>query len=100
MTEMDPDQKLLRSVAMQNAHSILLARQKYEDALVQARDDLEAKTEQLAKSLARRDFPSRRPSGRRLHPTAPATLRIPEPRPEPAIEATDSAVIRFPGAQQ
>jgi PAS domain S-box-containing protein len=49
---MDEDQHLLRSVAMQNAHSILLARQQYEDALLQAKCDLEAKTEQLAKSLA------------------------------------------------
>jgi hypothetical protein len=63
-------------------------------------DDVATGYEKLAQSLARRDFPSRRPSGHRMHPTAPVTLRIPEPRPEPAIEVADSSVIRFPGAQQ
>ncbi|SDF27129.1 Glycosyltransferase involved in cell wall bisynthesis [Blastococcus aurantiacus] len=56
--------------------------------------------EKLAQALARRDFPTRRPSGRRMHPTAPAPLRIPEPRPRPVAEAADASVIRFPGAQQ
>ncbi|MGY2130543.1 DUF1972 domain-containing protein [Blastococcus sp. SYSU DS0617] len=56
--------------------------------------------EKLAQALARRDFPSRRPSGHRMHPATPVALRIPEPRPEPAVEITDSSIIRFPGAQQ
>lgn len=52
MSENDADEALLRSVAMQNAQSILLARQKADDALLQAKRDLELKTEQLAQSLA------------------------------------------------
>lgn len=42
----------LRSVAMQNAQSILLARQRAEENLIQAKKALELKTEELAHSLA------------------------------------------------
>ncbi|PWF55306.1 PAS domain-containing sensor histidine kinase, partial [Massilia glaciei] len=43
---------LLRSVALQNAQSILQARQRAEEALLQAKAELKDKTEQLAASLA------------------------------------------------
>jgi PAS domain S-box-containing protein len=51
---MDPadEERLLRSVALQNANSILLARQRAEDELVRAKESLERKTEELARSLA------------------------------------------------
>ncbi len=50
-TEQDED-KLLQSVALQNATSILLARQRAEQELVRARQALEAKMAELAQSLA------------------------------------------------
>ena len=62
-------------------------------------DDVASGYEALALALARREFPSRRPTGRRMQPTPPAPLRIPEPRPAP-VESGDAAVIRLPGAQQ
>ncbi len=40
------------SVALQNANSILLARQRAEQELLQAKEDLELRTEELARSLA------------------------------------------------
>ena len=46
------EEKLLRSVALQNAQSILLARQRAEEELVRAKEALELKTEELARSLA------------------------------------------------
>jgi PAS domain S-box-containing protein len=46
------EEKLLRSVAIQNANSILLARQRAEQALLRANEALELKTEELAGSLA------------------------------------------------
>ena len=50
---MDGDEEsLLHSVALQNATSILLARQRAEQELIRTRDALEAKTEELARSLA------------------------------------------------
>ncbi|MDP9205692.1 MAG: HAMP domain-containing histidine kinase [Gemmatimonadota bacterium] len=50
---MDQDEeKLLQSVALQNATSILLARQRAEQDLVRAREELEAKMAELAQSLA------------------------------------------------
>jgi PAS domain S-box-containing protein len=47
----DEDQ-LLRSVAIQNAKSILLARQRAEEELIAAKDALESKTRELAQSLS------------------------------------------------
>ena len=46
------EEKLLHSVALQNATSILLARQQAEQELVRARQALEAKNRELAESLA------------------------------------------------
>ena len=43
---------LLRSVAIQNAKSILLARQRAEEELISAKEALEARTEELAQSLS------------------------------------------------
>ena len=48
----DEEESLLRSVALQNAKSILLARQRAEEELIRAKEALEAKTGELAKSLA------------------------------------------------
>jgi PAS domain S-box-containing protein len=48
----EDDEELLRSVALQNAHSILVARQRAEQELLKAKDALERKTEELARSLA------------------------------------------------
>jgi PAS domain S-box-containing protein len=48
----DDEEASLRSVALQNAQSILLARQRAEEALIQAKSALEAKTRELAQSLA------------------------------------------------
>src|SRR5688572_12278718 len=47
------EEKLLHSVALQNANSIFLARQRAEQELVRTKETLEAKTEALAESLAR-----------------------------------------------
>jgi glycosyltransferase involved in cell wall biosynthesis len=63
-------------------------------------DAVAAGYEKLALGLARRTFPTRRPSGRRMQPTSPAPLRIPEPRREPVDADDDATVISFPGAQQ
>lgn len=50
---MDGDEEsLLHSVALQNATSILLARQRAEQELIRTKNALEAKTEELARSLA------------------------------------------------
>ena len=46
------EEELLRSVALQNAQSILLARQRAEPELLGAKEALELKTEELAHSLA------------------------------------------------
>jgi signal transduction histidine kinase len=46
------EEKLLHSVALQNATSILLARQQAERDLLRAREALEAKNKQLAEALA------------------------------------------------
>ena len=48
----DDDDALLHSVALQNAQSILLARQRAEEELVRAKEALEARTEELARSLS------------------------------------------------
>ncbi len=48
----DDEERLLRSVALQNANSILLARQRAEQELIGAKIALERKTEELARSLA------------------------------------------------
>jgi signal transduction histidine kinase len=48
----DEEEQLLRSVARQNAASIFLARQRAERELLQAKEELEAKTAELAESLA------------------------------------------------
>ena len=52
MEPRDDEETLLRSVALQNAQSILLARQRAEEELVRAKEALELKTEELARSLA------------------------------------------------
>ena len=52
MTPDDDEEPLLRSVAMQNANSILLARQRAEQDLVRAKEAVELKTQELAHSLA------------------------------------------------
>src|SRR5687768_2310909 len=46
------EEDLLRSVALQNAKSILIARQRAEEELVRAKEALEARTSELARSLA------------------------------------------------
>ena len=48
----EQEEKLLRDVALQNANSILLARQRAEQELIMAKEALELKTEELANSLA------------------------------------------------
>ena len=52
MTGGTDEDELLKAVALRNASSILKARQRAEQDLVQARDALERKTEELARSLA------------------------------------------------
>lgn len=52
MTESHDEDQLLRSVALQNAKAILLARQQAEQALLQANHALELKTAELSRSLA------------------------------------------------
>ena len=47
------EEKRLRSVALQNANSILLARQRAEEELVRAKESLELKTRELARTLSR-----------------------------------------------
>jgi signal transduction histidine kinase/CheY-like chemotaxis protein len=49
---LDDEEKRLRSVAIQNAQSILLARQRAEEELVRAKEALELKTQELAHSLS------------------------------------------------
>src|SRR5688500_5295532 len=46
------EEDLLRSVALQNAKSILIARQRAEEDLFRANEALEARTSELARSLA------------------------------------------------
>jgi PAS domain-containing protein len=46
------EEELLRSVALQNARSILLARQRAEQDLIQAKEALELRSAELARSLA------------------------------------------------
>jgi PAS domain S-box-containing protein len=48
----DPEEKQRRTVALQNSQASLLARQRAEEDLVRAKDALELKTRELAKSLA------------------------------------------------
>jgi signal transduction histidine kinase/CheY-like chemotaxis protein len=48
----EDEDRLLRSVALQNANSILLARQRAEQELISAKDALERKTRELARSLS------------------------------------------------
>jgi len=48
----DDEESLLHSVALQNANSILLARQRAEQELVRANEALRARTEELARSLS------------------------------------------------
>src|SRR6185503_17738328 len=52
MSSKDDEEGLLRSVALQNAQSILAARQRAEEELVRAKEALEARTAELARSLA------------------------------------------------
>ncbi len=52
MAAREAEEQLLRSVALQNAASILQARQRAEDDLVQAKEALEARTKELASSLS------------------------------------------------
>ena len=53
MTADEPEEELLRSVAIENANVILRARERVEQDLLQAKDDLESRTEALAESEAR-----------------------------------------------
>src|SRR4051812_24773829 len=48
----EDEEKLLHSVALQNARSILQARQQAEQEIIRAKEALELKTEELAHSLA------------------------------------------------
>ena len=48
----DEEERQLRSVAIQNASSILLARQRAEQELIRAKEALERKTQELAHSLS------------------------------------------------
>ena len=48
----DEEERLLRSVALKNAESIFLARQRAEQDLIRVREALETKTEALAMALA------------------------------------------------
>ena len=48
----DDEEELLRSVALQNAKSILLARQRAEQEMLRAKEELERRTQELAGSLA------------------------------------------------
>ena len=52
MASDENEEKLLRSVTLQNAKSILAARQRAEQELIQAKEALELRTEELAHSLA------------------------------------------------
>lgn len=52
MKPTEDEEALLRSVALQNAQSILLARQRAEEELVRAKEALELKTRELAHTLA------------------------------------------------
>ncbi|HEV7590160.1 MAG TPA: PAS domain-containing sensor histidine kinase [Longimicrobium sp.] len=52
MATRDDEESLLHSVALQNAQSILLARRRAEQELVRANEALEARTEELARSLS------------------------------------------------
>jgi signal transduction histidine kinase len=51
MTKEQDEEKLLHSVALQNAASILLARQRAEQELIRAKQELEEKNKELAQSL-------------------------------------------------
>ena len=48
----EDEERLLRSVALKNAQSVLLARQRAERELLEAKDALQRKTEELAHSLS------------------------------------------------
>ena len=50
MASNNDEEELLRSVALQNANSILAARQRAEKALLEAKESLEARTRELAHS--------------------------------------------------
>jgi signal transduction histidine kinase/ActR/RegA family two-component response regulator len=52
VTQPDDEDRALRAVAIQNAQSILAARQRAEQALVSAKHALERKTDELANSLS------------------------------------------------
>jgi PAS domain S-box-containing protein len=52
MVSDENEDKLLRSVTLQNAQSILAARQRAEQELIQAKEALELRTEELAHSLS------------------------------------------------
>ncbi len=52
MAHAEDEDALLRSVALQNAQSILLARQRAEEDLVRAKEALELRTRELDRSLA------------------------------------------------
>ena len=52
MENEDDEAKRMRSVALQNAAAILLARQRAERELLEAKEALERRTEELALSLA------------------------------------------------
>jgi hypothetical protein len=66
-------------------------------------DSVAAGYEQLALALAARQFPARRPSGRRSRATLPAPTLLPVPRdqdPERVVDIATAAVRRVGGGQQ
>lgn len=64
-------------------------------------DEVAAGYERLVLDLARRAFPTRRPSGRRIGPAARPAAVVPLPRSAPEQSPHRGAdVMRFPGAQQ
>ncbi|RZU34445.1 DUF1972 domain-containing protein [Blastococcus saxobsidens] len=68
-------------------------------------DEVAAGYEQLARRLAGRHVPTRRPTGRRFPAPTSAPAPVPFPRPAPEVGVAPAAVagsgvIRFPGARQ
>ena len=77
MEPLETEDNLLRSAALQNAKSIRLARQRTEQGLVRAKEDLELKTRELAYSLALMRRSSRRRRGAGLIPPPGRITRCP-----------------------
>jgi glycosyltransferase involved in cell wall biosynthesis len=62
-------------------------------------DDVAAGYEDLALRLATREFPSRRPTGRRQEHVARRLVAVPPPRAAD-VSIQESSLLHFPGAQQ